>query len=137
MKIKLTDYLLETCEKYKDDVAVTEGEKKITFGELLFAVKQVAGGIFNMTPQARIVAVFIPKSIELVVSDLAITYMGAAFVNIDVNLPEKRLNAILNNVAPDIIITLGNNAEKIKLQGYECVSVAQLMKNEEILYQSR
>lgn len=136
MKIKLTDYLLETCEKYKDNVAVTEGEKKITFGELLCAVKRVAGGIFNMTPRARIVAVFIPKSIELVVSDLAITYMGATFVNIDVNLPEKRLNAILNNVAPDIIITLENNVEKIKGLGYEGVSVAQLMKNEEILYQN-
>ena len=51
------------------------------------------------------VAVYLPKSIKSVVSDLSILAAGCPFVNLDIKTPLDRLTNTINTVKPALVIT--------------------------------
>lgn len=100
------------ADKY-DKTAVIHGEYKITFGELNKKAMCIARAIRERTSAInRPVAVLLPKSIDVVYSDIGIIYSHNIFSNLDVKTPKERLNNILNAIKPVGIIT---NADGIPL----------------------
>ena len=92
MKINLIEYFIETVDKFSDRIAIIEGEKQISFAELDLRARQVASEIVNICDcKNRPVAVFMPKCVEALQSDLAITYSGNTYMNLDVKNPAERL----------------------------------------------
>lgn len=114
MRVSFIEYFLDTCTKYPNNVAVSDSNKEITFDSLRKRVLSFSEYLTKINPKLGIVAVLLPKSIEAVAADLAVTASGGAFTNIDINLPEKRLFATLENIHPDIIITLSRMTEKLE-----------------------
>lgn len=106
MKINLIEYFIETVQKFANRTAVVDGERKITFSEIDEKARQLAKTIVNVCNcQNRPVAVFMPKSIETAFSDLAITYSGNTYMNLDVKNPAERLGNIIALVQPAAVIT--------------------------------
>lgn len=106
MKINLIEFLEETVQKNGKKIAVVDGENSITFGELVDRSKLLANDIISTTNSLnRPIAVFLPKSIQTVCADLAITYSGNAYMNLDVKNPAERLGNIIELVKPSAIIT--------------------------------
>ena len=116
MKINLIEYFAETAVKFADKIAVINGEQSITFADLDKKARALAQAIINTCDcKNKPIALFIPKCIEAVWADLAITYSGNTYMNLDVKNPAERLRNILNLIQPAAIIT--NNANKSKLDG--------------------
>ena len=116
MKINLIEYFAETAVKYADRIAVINGEQSITFADLDKKARAMAQAIISTCDcKNKPIALFIPKCIEAVWADLAITYSGNTYMNLDVKNPAERLRNILNLIQPAAIIT--NNANKSKLDG--------------------
>ena len=106
MKINLIECFEETSSKFSDRTAIVDGERSITFAELAEKSKLLAQRIIKSAGAKNSpVAVFLPKSIEAACSDLAITYSGNAYMNLDVKNPVERLHNILALVKPSAIIT--------------------------------
>lgn len=106
MKINLIEYFEDTVLRLPNKVAVIDGERTVTFVELARKSKLLAQRIINVTGTInRPVAVFLPKSIDAICSDLAITYSGNAYMNLDIKNPAERLNNILTLIEPAAIIT--------------------------------
>lgn len=106
MKINLIEYFVETVRNYPLATAVIDGEQRITFAELDAKARLLATHIASKSnSKCKPVAVFMPKSINAVVSDIAITYSGNAYMNLDVKNPSERLNNILTLVQPIAIVT--------------------------------
>ena len=106
--INITEYFDRTADKYSDMVAVIENDREITFGELFKQVKKLSNEI-SCVLQGKInciVGVLLPKSINSVIADLAILYSGNAYMNMDVTNPHQRLNYILNQSNPDLVISM-------------------------------
>jgi D-alanine--poly(phosphoribitol) ligase subunit 1 len=82
-----------------------------------------------------LVAVFLPKSEKVVISDLAIWLSGNFYTNLDFSQPEIRISALLNNLAPSLIIT--DEASKAKLEkiGVNCpiVCLEDLIEQPDLL----
>ena len=115
MKINLIEYFVETVNLYPDKTAVIEGQKSVSFKELDVRAQSIARCIIEQTnQQCKPVAVFLPKSIDAAASDLAITYSGNIYMNLDVKNPEERLGNILSLIQPVAIIT--NNQYESKIQ---------------------
>lgn len=53
----------------------------------------------------RPIAVYLPKSVDVVVADLAILYSGNIYTNLDVKSPPQRLANILANIGPRLVVT--------------------------------
>lgn len=108
MRINLLDCFIETVSKRPDSIAVSHNENSVTFGELKALAERLSVAI-NRSIGNKIsspIALFMPKNIGAVASNIAIMYSGNPFMNLDVMTPDDRIHNILNLVKPCLVITL-------------------------------
>jgi len=106
MKINILEYFLETVKKHPEKIAVKQGEENISFRELQKRSVALSYTIVKSIDTInQPIAVFLPKSIDAVVANTAITYSGNIYMNLDVKAPNERIGNILNLVQPVVMIT--------------------------------
>ncbi|MEG2062556.1 MAG: amino acid adenylation domain-containing protein [Kiritimatiellia bacterium] len=100
-------YFDETVAQCGSRVAVVEGDSSITFSSLHQRETLLSRKITQLVKGvvACPIAVFIPKSIDVITADLAILHTGNAYMNLDVKLPAERFHNILSKTVPRLIIT--------------------------------
>lgn len=114
MKKNILEYFFKTVETNKSKIAVIECDKTITFGALDQKAQVLANGIIAKKNVSNMpIAVFLPKSIESVVADIAITYSCNIFMNIDVKSPQERIKNIFDLIKPAIVITNSANLKSL------------------------
>ncbi|WP_281633908.1 amino acid adenylation domain-containing protein [Flavobacterium luteolum] len=107
MMIKnVIEYFVETVKKCGDKIAVVEGEKKITFSSLDKKAQILGNQIVNLVNDVnKPIAVFLPKNIDSVISDMSITFSGNIYMNLDIKTPMERINNIISLIEPQLIMT--------------------------------
>lgn len=106
MKINLIEYFIEEVNRFPNRIAVIDGEREITLSELDRKARQLAKVVIDTCDCKNCpVGMFLPKSIEAAVTDLAITYSGNAYMNLDVKNPAERLGNIFALVKPSAVVT--------------------------------
>jgi amino acid adenylation domain-containing protein len=114
MKKNILEYFFKTVEINQFKIAVIEGDKTISFRDLdqrsqILANEILAKKIVSNMP----IAVFLPKSIESVVSNIAITYSCNIYMNIDVKSPQERIKNIFDLIKPALVITNSANLKSL------------------------
>ncbi|MET9523276.1 non-ribosomal peptide synthetase [Streptomyces coeruleorubidus] len=81
------------------------GTRSLTYGELAQARNELASalGAAGVGPGRR-VAVAVPRSVEQVVALVAIVTAGGAYVPLDLAYPDERLEYILADAAPQVVL---------------------------------
>ncbi|MDR2085177.1 MAG: amino acid adenylation domain-containing protein [Bacteroidales bacterium] len=116
MKINIIEYFIETVLNNKNKTAVIDGERSITFEELDKYSRKLAALIIQKKDIKNLpVAVYLPKSIESVCANMAITYSGNIYMNLDIKTPAERIKNILELISPAILITNSNLIKNIEL----------------------
>lgn len=116
MNINLIEFFVKTAVEYKDKVAVIDGEDSISFGELDNRARLLATNLMeNCACKNKPIAMYLPKCIDAVACDIAITYSGNAYMNLDVKNPLERISNILALIQPAAIVT--NTVHLKKIQG--------------------
>lgn len=106
MKYNILDYFHATVNDSGDRIAIIEGENKITFNELNTKSKLLANILIDKVNLInKPIAVYLPKSIESVIADIAITISGNVYMNLDIKTPIERIKNIVQLISPTIIIT--------------------------------
>ncbi|WP_206794715.1 non-ribosomal peptide synthetase [Amycolatopsis sp. MtRt-6] len=84
---------------------VFEGET-VTYADLAARVDRLAGALVaaGAGPE-RVVAVVLPRSVELIVALHAIARSGAAFLPVDPDYPAQRIGHLLGDAAPVLVVT--------------------------------
>ena len=96
----------EIIRKHAEEIAVIEESIQITFNQLGSMAMKIKKEVFGAgCARNCVVAVVLPKSKEIVATDLAVLAAGHAFMNIDCKLPQERIKAIIEQVRPERIIT--------------------------------
>lgn len=110
MLINILEYFEKTVQKSAKRVAVVENGNKITFNDLATKSKKLAEYIIDKNENIlnRPIAVYLPKSIDTVISNLAILYSGNAYMNLDIKTPFSRIKNILEVIKPAFVITTNN-----------------------------
>lgn len=132
----ITQYFDKAVALHPDRIAVRDGERKITFRELYERILAEAYGISKKLGgrTRQVVGVFLPKSLETVISDLAILYSGNAYMNLDVKNPGQRIRSILDQTRPALLIAekdAGEFADALPV--YSLKYTALSLKNKEDL----
>ncbi|MDO6435714.1 amino acid adenylation domain-containing protein [Flavitalea sp. BT771] len=88
-------------------IAVEDDDRKLTFAELDRQANQLADYLIkeqNVIP-GDIVAVQLPRTVEMIVGLIGVIKAGAAFLPIDPAWPEKRLSYILKDSHPRLVLS--------------------------------
>lgn len=114
MQINFYNNFEQTVANNKDKIAIWDGDKSCTFGDLHKWESQIAVKIANITSSTKLpIGVYLPKCIDSIASDIAIIHTGNIYMNLDVKYPDERLKNIFNIIKPVCIITNSKYIKKL------------------------
>lgn len=115
MRKNILEYFFKTVNESPLKIAVIEGVNSISFEELDRKSKILCQSFIQETDfYNQPIAVFLPKTINSVISDIAISYSGNIYMNLDVKTPVERIKNILELIKPKYIVTNTVNLNLIK-----------------------
>lgn len=102
--------------QYPEKIAVRDSVllRNLTFAELQHASEQLAMNLVQrgVKPADR-VALYIDRSVDMVVAMLAILRAGAAYVPLDIHNPISRSQYIIDDSQPSVLVTRSDLAEEL------------------------
>ncbi|MGL1936081.1 MAG: AMP-binding protein [Fibrobacterales bacterium] len=91
----IIELLIENAQRYPDKVAIVEGNKSVTYNELLILVKRKSAVLKKSNINCGdTILVYVPMSIALYVNLLGIWYRGAVAVFVDAWTSKNRLDYV-------------------------------------------
>ena len=100
--------------QYPDRIALIEGGRELTYGELDRITDSIATGLIARGIKADNAAgVYIERSINYIIAILAIVKSGGCYVPIDPDIPAERLNFIINDTGCKQILSESRYAGKL------------------------
>ncbi len=119
MQLNILDYLdkgaLRSCP---DKDAIIDAGRAYSFAEVARDAKRCAAQILRRRDTTnQPIAVFLPKTANVIIADLGIVYSGNIYTNLDVKSPAKRIDGILKNINPFLIITCRPLAAQLDVAG--------------------
>lgn len=104
--INLIEYFEVTLSENIQKVAVIDKERTITFKRLGNKSRLLACFIYKLINSIKQpVAIYLPKSIEVIIADIACMYSGNIYMNLDIKTPAERIKNILELIGPKVIIS--------------------------------
>ncbi len=91
-----------------DEIAVIFGDSKLTYSQLGEKADQLAAAILNASPASLIAGVSTVRAIETIVSVLAILKSGKAYLPLDPDYPQDRLQQIITDSGIDLCLTIAS-----------------------------
>lgn len=123
----------EMVEKFPDKVAISLGEKRLTYNELNEKANIMAHVLKKYgVERETIVGILLNKSIEMVISILGILKAGGTYLPIDVDYPNDRQEYMLHDSGTKILISESIYYSSIKYDGKVISIDEELKKSYEI-----
>ncbi|KAF9190483.1 hypothetical protein BGZ49_003689, partial [Haplosporangium sp. Z 27] len=96
----------DMVDKSPSAVAIVHDEKELTYLELNTMANRLASQLTQVQVKpGDFVALLFERSIELVVAELAVLKVGAAYVPIDTRMPADRMTYIISDTCSKLLIT--------------------------------
>lgn len=93
-------------EKHPNDVALAFQDSQLSYAELNIRANQMARYLQNLGINLGLpVGICLDRSLEVIISFLAISKIGGVFVFLDPNLPQERINFILEETQISFLLT--------------------------------
>jgi amino acid adenylation domain-containing protein/non-ribosomal peptide synthase protein (TIGR01720 family) len=94
--------------------AVVAGDVSLSYAEVEVRANRLAHVLIGAgAGPEHLVALALPRSVDIVVAQLAVAKAGAAFVPIDPDYPAQRIAFMLTDAAPVVVITLAELASRL------------------------
>ncbi|KQU07207.1 hypothetical protein ASG56_06640 [Rhodococcus sp. Leaf7] len=112
--VTVTEMLLRTAEASPDAVALVAGADSLTYAELAARIEGVARMLLGRgAGPETVVALAIPRSLDMVVALFAVLRTGAAYLPIELDHPDARVHALLDDARPLCILTTSAVAARL------------------------
>ncbi|NKS03385.1 amino acid adenylation domain-containing protein [Rhodococcus hoagii] len=101
----LGELFVQRAAEHPDAVAVVAGDERITYAELdarsrLLACRLAEAGVAT----EDVVALILPRSVDLIVAMIAVVRAGAAYLPLDSTQPRDRLDMLIDQVGAALIL---------------------------------
>ncbi len=102
----ILEQLDQTCQNFKEKIAIEQNDKQITYAVLDNMANRLANCLIaNQLPKGSIIAVILDDRIDIIVTLIGILRAGCVFVPLDPEFPKERLRHIVTELSPDCFIT--------------------------------
>ncbi len=96
----------EQAQQTPDTSAVIVGHTSITYAEINLRANRLARHLLSQCAgPGHLVGICVERSLEMVIGLLGILKAGAAYVPLDPNYPQERLQYMLQDAAPAVVLT--------------------------------
>nr|AGS49549.1 long-chain-fatty-acid--CoA ligase [uncultured bacterium esnapd9] len=125
--VTLTELLERQARATPDAIAVTFEDTSLTYQELFEKSGRLARVLTDggAGPE-RFVAVSIPRSLDLVVALVAVLRAGSAYVPVDPEYPAARVEYMLTDAKPAMLLVVGGGAENRPANGIPTTVVDEI-----------
>lgn len=120
--INVLEMLENTSEMYGSRLAFADNKKQVTYLETVETAQRIGSSLTGDGTYGRAVAVFVPKSVEMLMSFFGVVYSGNFYVPIDSEMPVERILLILDTLNPYKII-VNEQTKDIDLGNYNTIKV--------------
>jgi len=119
MQINILEYFENGAARHcASKTAIIDGDRSYTFAELEDYSKRCATLLIVRVGGMRMpIAVYLPKSAEVIFANLGIVYSGNLYTNLDVKSPPRRIQGILEHIEPALVITSRALASQLESSG--------------------
>lgn len=121
--INIIEPFIETVHSKGNNIAIIEGKSKISFKDLYLKSLSLAKKINSYNFLNEPIAVIQKKTANSIISNISILLSGNAYMNIDINLPKKKIQSILKNIKPKIIIIDSNFKIKLNKKLFKIINI--------------
>lgn len=121
------DQFIGTLEKNTGGAVIQIDGKQQSFSEINTEANRLANCLIAAgIGHGDVIALCLPRSIEFVVAMIGIMKTGAAYVPVDIELPEQRMTAMVQDAQAKSLISLGG----LTVEGCHTINYADLDLNE-------
>ncbi|MGW4633967.1 amino acid adenylation domain-containing protein [Nocardia sp. NPDC004415] len=121
-EVTLADLITAQAQQRPDAVAVRAGEYSLSFAELLGRASALARALIaHGAGPETLVAVAVPRTEELPVALLSVLLAGAGYLPIDASYPAQRLEYILADAKPTVLLTTSSELDRVPAAGLPVV----------------
>ncbi|MGR9105676.1 MAG: amino acid adenylation domain-containing protein [Gammaproteobacteria bacterium] len=95
------------CRSAPDRIALVEGDRQLSYGQLRARVKVLSNRILRRKSLCRRVVVALDRGIDAAIAIFAVLDAGACYIPLDLKNPAERLSFILGDADPQCVIGIG------------------------------
>ncbi|KAI1085298.1 hypothetical protein F5B20DRAFT_590055 [Whalleya microplaca] len=129
LRLCLYQLLEQVTEKYSDKIALICADTTLTFGELNALANRLARVLVQRgIKNGDLIGVALDRSVNLVAVLLAVWKTGATYIPIDPAFPAERINQMMDDASPRLLITGGNTLEALTSWRSVCLSIDKLLQ---------
>lgn len=111
----------EQVERTPDNIAIIDGEERLTYGQLNRKANQLAGTLRkNGVAADSIVGIMVERSVEMIIGVLGVLKAGGGYLPIDISYPAERIEFILKDSGVKILLIKGDRPSYIN---YNCKTI--------------
>lgn len=115
MLTSVLSYLEDTAKRLPDKIAFFDKDKELTFLQLRNKALDLAFYIKGHFDSKRNpILVYLPKTVESVISFMGILYSGNFYTPTDIRFPAEKVKSVIDTLKPKAVIV--NNVTKSKLE---------------------
>ncbi len=105
--VHIIEQLLARLPHWSERTAIATLKQTVTYGELVASALRIAQFIHQRGAAGKVVATALPRGVDWVTSGLGIWLAGATWLPLDSHLPEKRLEFLLAETRPELLLSVG------------------------------
>ena len=106
MQRSVLEYFENTKNSFPNKIAIDDGNLNFTFTELKDVSLQIAYLIREKTDlQKKPIFVYLPKTSEIIAAFIGVLYTGNFYTPTDVKFPFKKVESVMEQLGPEIIVT--------------------------------
>lgn len=129
--------IVKRIEKIADElpekIAIVDGEKNITYQELNAKSNQLATYLQHHNVEiCELVGICIPQSIDRIIAFLAILKLGAAYLPIDGELPQARIQMMIDDSKIKLMLSVDQYLEKVNNDQTQSIALDSLFPDENL-----
>jgi amino acid adenylation domain-containing protein len=110
------DRFEEIAREHPERMALLVNDDGVTYGELNARAERIAAALrARGAAPDKLVGVFLPRSVDLVATLLAVAKSGAAYVPLDPVYPKGRIEHILEDARPVAVVTVTEMLDRLPL----------------------
>lgn len=130
MQTHVLDYLIESVARAPEKTAYSNGTEQLSFGEVYDQSRSVGTFLHQNGIYKEPVIIFMEKQPKTIAAFLGVISGGCYYIPIDVEMPENRIQLILENIKSKMMICSADTIELAKGLGFD----GQIMDYDEICH---
>ncbi|WP_405812055.1 condensation domain-containing protein [Streptomyces sp. NBC_01520] len=124
--LDVLERIVATADADPDRVAVSDGVRQVTYGELMRRAGEIGGALAERYGRSGVFAIDMERSVELVQTIVGIMSVGGSYVVVDRNDGAARCATVLRAAEPRCLLTAGEHGPLDEAGDMDVVDVRTL-----------